>query len=149
MSTEAGQAHNIQISHDEVSSTFNLHPLVYATRSRTRRHLVVAPLVWDFEDMQAGTRATVAFPLYWRFRTKNTVSQVALNTYWHERRERGVRAWEFHFFPLFAFGSSAPGDHWWNVLYGLVGYARTGSYARAQVLWAPFQVDGPAVAPAR
>jgi hypothetical protein len=139
----------IQFGHDEVSSTFNIHPLVYSKRGRSGRHLVIAPLYWDFEDATAGTRATVGFPLYWRFRTKDTVSQLALNTYWHERRSRGVRAWEFHFFPFFAFGSDAPGDHWWNVLYGLVGYARSGSYARARVLWLPFQVDGPAVTPAR
>jgi hypothetical protein len=91
----------------------------------------------------------VGFPLYWRFRTRDTVSQLALNTYWHERRTRSGRAWEFHFFPLFAFGSDAPGDHWWNVLYGLAGYTRRGSYARARVLWLPFQVDGPGATSAR
>ena len=133
----------IQISHNETSSTFNIHPLVYATSGRTSRHLVVAPLVWDFEDYEAETRATVLFPVFWRFRTRHSVSQLALNTYWHESRSHGVTSWEFHFFPLFAFGSTGPGDHWWNVLYGLLGYKRAGSYARAQVFWAPIQVDGP------
>lgn len=134
---------NIQVSHHGATSTFNIHPLVYHTRAPQRRHLVIAPLYWDFEDARADTRATVVFPLFWRFRSGDTVSQLALNAYWHEGKREGASFWEFHFFPFFAFGSDRPGDHWWNVLYGLLGYRRSGSYARMQLLWVPFQVDGP------
>ena len=133
----------IQLSHDEISSTFNIHPLVYLTSARTSRHLVIAPLYWDFENYQTDTRATVVFPVFWRFRTRDTVSQLTLNAYWHTSKSRGVSSWEFHFFPVFSIGGNSVGDSWWKVLYGLVGYERSGAYARAQVLWAPFQVDGP------
>jgi hypothetical protein len=133
----------IQISHNELSSTFNIHPLVYSTSSRTSRHLVIAPLYWDFENYEAHTRATVLFPVFWRFQARASVSELVFNAYWHTSTSRGVRSWEFHFFPLFSLGGNDVGDHWWKILYGLVGYERAGAYARAQVLWAPFQVDGP------
>ena len=88
-------------------------------------------------------RATVAFPLYWRFRSGPETKQLMLNTYWREYEEDGANGWEFHFFPLFAFGKPRPEDHWWSVLYGLAGYRRSGSYGRAQILYIPFQTDGP------
>jgi len=134
---------NLQLSHTETSTTFNLHPLVYSTSAETHRHLVVAPLYWDFEDYEDDSRITLGFPLLWRFRNGSTVSQLALNTYYHHYREGGVPGWEFHFFPLFAYGEPRPGDHWWSILYGLVGYRRQGSHAEASVFWIPFEVDGP------
>ncbi len=134
---------NIQFSHTPTSSTFNFHPLVYSTSADTHRHLVIAPIYWDFEDYEDDSRVTIGFPLFWRFRNGSTVSQLALNTYYHHYREGGVPGWEFHFFPLFAYGEPRPGDHWWSILYGLVGYRRQGEYARAQLFYVPFQVDGP------
>lgn len=135
-----------EISHTEKSQTFNIHPLLYETQATTHRHFVLAPIIWNFENDRTDSAATVIAPLFWRFRSHDTVSQLALNTYWHESRTGGVRSWEFHFFPLFAFGETAPGDTWWNVLYGLVGYKRQGDYARMQLLYIPFQVAGPAAA---
>lgn len=135
---------SFQFSHTPTSASFNVHPLVYSTSARTHRHLVLAPVYWDFEDYEDDSRATVLFPLFWRFRNGASVTQLAGNTFYRHWRERGEPGWEFHFFPLFAFGVPRPGDHWWSVLYGLAGYRRQGRYARASALWIPFQVDGPA-----
>ncbi len=134
---------NIEVSHTEQSQTFNIHPVLYETQARTHRHFVLAPLVWNFENERTDSATTIFAPLFWRFRNHDTVSQLAVNTYWHETRQGGVHSWEFHFFPLFAFGENAPGDTWWNVLYGLVGYQRQGSYAQMKLFYIPFQVDGP------
>ncbi|MCC7538740.1 MAG: hypothetical protein IT379_21115 [Deltaproteobacteria bacterium] len=135
---------SLQISHNERSSTFNLHPLVYSETGRSWRHLVLAPIYWDFEDIEDNYRSTVVFPVFWRFRTPRSTTTLTLNAYHRETRRRGEEGWEFHFFPLFAFGSPRSGDHWWNVLYGLVGYERRGEYARMQLLYAPITVDRPA-----
>ena len=134
---------NLQFSHTPTSNTINIHPLVYSTSADTHRHFVIAPIYWDFEDYEDDSRITIGFPLLWRFRNGSTVSQLALNTYYHHYREGGVPGWEFHFFPLFAYGEPRPGDHWWSILYGLVGYQRQGAYARMQLFYIPFQVDGP------
>ncbi len=104
---------------------------------------MIAPLFWDFETYAERNRSTVLFPLFWRFRRGSTVSQLAGNTYYHAWRQGDVSGWEFHFFPLFAYGESGAHDYWWKVLYGLAGYERRGEYARGQVMWVPFQMDGP------
>lgn len=134
---------NIQISHTPTSNTFNLHPLFYNTSGDTGRHTVLPPLFWDFEDYEDGSRTTVGFPLFWRFEDEDSVTQLAANTFYRNFKREGVSGWEFHFFPLFAFGKDNPESHWWTILYGLAGYQRQGSYARAQALWIPFDVDGP------
>lgn len=133
-----------QYSHDPSSRTFNIHPLFYSTGARTHRHLVVAPLYWDFEDHEEDYRTSIAFPLFWRFRDRSTVHQVAGLTYYNEGRKHGSRYYQFHLFPLFAYGEPRPGDHWWSVLYGLAGYERHGRYARANFLWlGHLQTDSP------
>ncbi|QQR89142.1 MAG: hypothetical protein IPJ88_13100 [Myxococcales bacterium] len=137
-------APTLQFSHDPNSRTFNLHPIIYSTEARTHRHLVVAPLYWDFEDYEEDYRTSILFPLFWRFRNRSTVHQVAGLTYYNEGRKHGKRYYQFHLIPFFAYGSPRPGDHWWTVLYGLAGYERQGRYARAQALWLMnFQTDSP------
>lgn len=116
----------------------NLHPLVYVGRDRDHSHTVVAPFFWDF--VTPTSRATVGFPLYWRFAEQNTVTQVALNTYYREKKLRSGLDWEFHFFPFFAYGET-PQGHWWNVLYGLAGYTRSGAATKMRLLWIPIQLS--------
>ena len=137
----------LQVSHTPSSSTINLHPLVYSTTATTHRHLVVAPLYWDFEDYEDDSRTSIFFPVFWRFRDGATVDQLAGNTYYRHYRRQGEPGWEFHFFPLFAYGEPAPGDYFWSVLYGLAGYRRQGAYGQASALWIPFQTSGPASEP--
>ncbi|MCU0658900.1 MAG: hypothetical protein MUF64_27675 [Polyangiaceae bacterium] len=116
----------------------NLHPLVYIGRDRDHSHTVVAPFFWDF--VTPTSRATVGFPVYWRFAENNTVTQVALNTYYREKKLRSGLDWEFHFFPFFSYGET-PNGHWWNVLYGLAGYNRSGAASRMKLLWVPIQLS--------
>ncbi|MEM9191259.1 MAG: hypothetical protein AAGF12_18955 [Myxococcota bacterium] len=134
---------NIQVSHTPNSNTVNIHPLFYSTTASTHRHLVITPLYWDIEDYEDDSRATVMFPFFWRFRSGSSVHQVAGNTFYRHFREGGVSGFEFHFFPLFSYGVPRPGDHWWQILYGLVGYERQGEYARGRVFYIPFETDGP------
>ncbi|MCS6798968.1 MAG: hypothetical protein NZ898_10635 [Myxococcota bacterium] len=135
---------SIEISHTPHSRTFNVHPLLYSTNGREGRHLVVAPLYWDFERYASRSRTTIFFPFFWRFRRGETVSQLAGNVYYRAGRDDGEPSWELHVFPLFAYGERGrAGDHWWKVLYGLLGYERRGPRATAQLFWVPFDVDGP------
>lgn len=127
-----------QHTHDLTGWSTNIHPLVYLGRSYDESHTVVAPFFWDFAS--PDSRATVAFPVYWRFSDRNSVSQLLLNTYYHERKLGGGRLdWEFHFFPAFSYGET-PDGHWWNVLYGLAGYTRRGPSATVRALWIPIDV---------
>lgn len=116
----------------------NLHPLVYVGRDREHSHTVVAPFFWDF--VTPKSRATIGFPIYWRFAEDNTVSQLALNTYYREKKLQNGTDWEFHFFPFFSYGET-PNGHWWKVLYGLAGYSRSGAATTARVLWVPIEIS--------
>jgi hypothetical protein len=119
----------------------DIHPLVYLGRSGTSAHNVIAPLYWDFKGQ--GGRSTVGFPFFWRFADYDTgsVTQVAGNTLYLERRVRGGTDWSFHILPLFSYGRE-PEGYFWNVLFGLAGYTRRGPDAYVRALWIPFHVDG-------
>lgn len=113
-------------------------PFFYSGTDNKETHLVVAPVLWDFASPRS--RATVVAPAFWRFATQDTVSQLALNTYYRETRVRDGSDWEFHFFPLFSYGES-PDGHWWNLLYGLTGYTREGTMAKMRLMYIPFQLS--------
>jgi len=132
----------LTVSTDAHGWETNFHPLVYTGRSDQNSHAVFAPLYWDFKS--ATSRQTIGFPLLWRFANYETqsVTQVAVNTLYMEKKVRGGTDWQFHFLPLLSFGGT-PEGHWWNILFGLTGYERDGSYARAKAFWIPFQVSGP------
>jgi hypothetical protein len=121
--------------------TTNVHPLVYLNRSQDSSHTVFAPLYWDFSS--PASRTTIGFPLYWRFADKSagTVTQVAGNTLYRERRVSEGVDWEFHILPLFSYGRT-PSGSWWNVLFGLAGYDRDGDTAKVRALYIPITVSG-------
>lgn len=120
----------------------NLHPLVYLGREKDSSHTVFAPVFWDFANPKG--RTTIGFPFFWRFAdtADSSVTQVALNTLYRQKRVPGGLDWQFHLLPLFSYGDN-PEGHWWNVLFGLVGYDRTGPTAHVKALWLPIQVAGP------
>jgi hypothetical protein len=132
----------ITVSTDTHGWSTNLHPLIYVGRSDQSSHTVLAPIFWDFANKNG--RATVGFPLYWRFsdNSDDSVFQLAANTLYMQKRVAGGLDWQFHILPLLSYGAN-PQGHWWNVLFGLAGYERSGSYARAKAFWVPFQVAGP------
>jgi len=116
----------------------NLYPLVWVGRDRLHSHTVVAPFFFDF--VTPDTRTTVAFPVYWRFQDGNTVSQLVLNTYYREKKLRSGLDWEVHVFPFFSYGES-PNGHFWNVLFGLAGYTRSGAATKMRLFWAPITLS--------
>jgi hypothetical protein len=113
-------------------------PLLYAGRSYKSSHLVFAPLLWDFASPKS--RFTIALPASVRVADENTVSQVTLNTYYHERKLENGTEWEFHFFPFFSYGES-PNGHWWNLFYGMAGYTREGKSSKMRTLYIPIQLS--------
>jgi hypothetical protein len=114
-----------------------LHPILYAGRSDDSVHTVVAPFFWDFAS--AKGRTTVALPIYWRFADgqNDSVTQIAANTVYLQKRVAGGLDWEFHLVPLFSYGED-PAGYFWNVLFGLAGYSRHGGATQVRALWIPF-----------
>lgn len=132
---------SLTISTETDGWSTNLHPLFYFGRHGDSSHNVVAPLFWDFAD-KAG-RTTIGFPLFWRFTETSTrsVTQVAVNTLYRQKRVAGGLDWQFHLLPIFSYGAS-PTGYFWNVLFGLAGYERDGDVGKVKALWIPIQVRG-------
>jgi hypothetical protein len=114
-----------------------VYPFAHFGRNGNDTHAVVAPFFWDFAS--PASRATVGFPVYWRFSDETSVSQLVGNVYYQERRVTAGLDWELHLFPLFSYGET-PNGHWWNVLYGLAGYTRRGATVKVRTLWIPISV---------
>lgn len=131
---------NITWGTDTKGWEFDIHPLVYTGTEEKRHHTVVAPLYWDFGSEKS--RGTVAFPFYWRFGSQETgtVTQVAVNTLYRERRVRGGTDWDFHVLPFFSYGHE-PEGHFWNVLLGLVGYSTHAKGSELRALWIPITLS--------
>lgn len=116
---------------------FNFYPILFAGRSGRTRHTVVAPLYWDFENEETGSRTTIFAPLFWRFATQDSVTMLAGNVLWMSAVRQGVRSYEWHVLPLFSYARPRPEDVSWNVLFGLAGYRRSGTHRQIRVLWIP------------
>ena len=93
------------------------------------------------------SRATVGFPIYWRFADEQTVSQLvaATRTTTSAASATGSTG-RFHFFPAFSYGET-PDGHWWNVLFGLAGYTRRGAMTQVRALWIPITLTDAAGGP--
>lgn len=167
-STSLWVAPTIQYVSDADGWAFNIHPLLYTGGSERKNHevffpflfrfedetgpdTVVFPFVWDFIDRPSSGHDLILFPFFWQFRSPDSYTQVLLNSAYTEGRcERGSgRSWRFDFVPLFAFGAPCPGDTYWSLLYGLVGYRTAGRFRKMQLLWLPFDLapSGRASAP--
>lgn len=119
----------------------DVHPIVYLGRSEHSTHTVLAPIFWDFASPKG--RTTVGFPLYWRFAdtSDDSVTQVALNTLYRQKRVTGGLDWQFHILPIFSYGQSPTGS-WANLLFGLLGYDHDGPTTKIKALWLPITVAG-------
>ena len=116
----------------------DIFPIFYSGRQNQSSHLVVAPFFWDFTS--PSSRVTVGAPLYFRYADEKSITQVAFNTFYREKKVEGGSDWEFHFFPLFSYGQS-PTSQWWNLLYGLAGYAHEGTSSRMKLLYVPIKLS--------
>lgn len=129
---------SLVVSLDRRGWETDFHPFVYVGRSGKTSHTVLAPFFWDFASEKS--RATVGFPVYWRFAGEaESVVQVAANSVYVQKRVAGGLDWQFHFAPLFSYGEH-PEGHFWNVLFGLAGYSRSGPNATVRALWIPIPV---------
>jgi hypothetical protein len=133
---------NLTYTRDVNGWETDLHPILYVGREKQSSHFVVAPVFWDFASPKG--RTTIAFPIYWRFAdtTDGTVTQVAANTLYRERRVVGGTDWQFHLLPLFSYGQS-PAGYWWNLLFGLAGFDRDGPTTKIKAFWIPITVSSP------
>jgi hypothetical protein len=131
----------IVLSTDTSGWEVDVHPLVYLGRSEKSTHTVLAPILWDFASPKG--RTTIGFPLYWRFAdtADNSVTQVALNTLYRQKRVPGGLDWQFHLLPLLSYGQS-PAGSWANVLFGLLGYDHDGATTKLKAFWLPITVAG-------
>jgi len=88
---------------------------------------------------QRHTRYTVAFPVYYRIVEAETETQIALTTYFRRREWLNEGRWEyeFHGSGLFDFGERSDGEHWWRVLYGLVGWEHRRDHDRLWLFYIP------------
>jgi len=117
--------------------SLNVHPLFYFGRDGESTHSVVAPFWWDFASPKK--RTTIGFPIFWRFRDEEGITQVALNTVYLERPSSKGPNWDFYFAPLFHVGDYPNGSAW-DVLFGLVGYKKVGTYKQLKVFWFPIDL---------
>lgn len=118
----------------------DVHPLLYVGREKQSSHTVIAPFFWDFASPKS--RTTIGFPLYWRFAdtADGSVTQVAANTLYRQKPAVGGVDWQFHLLPVFSYGQS-PAGHWWNLVFGLMGYDHDGPIHRIKALWIPITVS--------
>lgn len=132
---------NITYTRDVHGWETDLHPIVYVGREKNASHTVLAPVFWDFASPKG--RTTIAFPLYWRFAdtTDGSLTQVAGNTLYRERKVSGGTDWQFHLLPLFSYGEG-PSGHWWNILFGLAGYDKDAESTKIKAFWIPIPVSG-------
>ncbi len=132
---------------DTHGSEVDFHPLVYIGHSDDSSHTVVAPVLWDFANSKG--RTTVGFPVYWRFADgpDDSVTQVAGNTLYMQKRVPGGVDWQFHFLPVFSYGED-PGGYFWNLFFGLAGYSHHGSSGQVRAFWIPIDVGTPEAAAA-
>ncbi len=133
---------NLTYTRDVTGWETDLHPLVYVGREKSSSHTVLAPVFWDFANPKG--RTTVGFPLYWRFAdtTDGTVTQVAANTLYRERKVSGGTDWQFHLLPVFSYGQN-PGGYWWNLFFGLAGYDKDNGTSKIKAFWIPITVSSP------
>ena len=90
----------------------DLHPIVYVGRNDQASHTVLAPFFWDFADPNG--RTTVGFPAFWRFSSgqagvNDSITQVAANTVYTQKRVAGGLDWQFHLVPFFSYGEDPAG----------------------------------------
>ena len=121
-------------AHDITGWESDLFPLLFVGRKRDASHLVVPPILWDFQTPHSDV--TVLAPFYVNIADSDATTRFVLNSYYREKKVEGGVDWEYHFFPVFA-GGHNPSGSWWNVLYGFVGYTEEGRASHMRVLWIP------------
>jgi hypothetical protein len=125
----------------------DLYPVAFMGRSDKSSHAVLAPVLWDFASPEK--RTTIVAPLFWRFQDNSdkSITQVAANTLYLQKKAPDGIDWQFHLLPLFSYGED-PHGYFWNLLFGFAGFQKEGSFARIRALWIPITVKGSSTATA-
>ncbi len=134
---------SITVSTDTNGWSTNVYPFAFVGRDKESSHTVLAPVFWDFANPKR--RTTVAFPFYWRFAdtVDESITQIAANTLYLQKKVAGGHDWSFHVLPLFSYGEN-PSGYFWNVLFGLAGFTRDGSADTMRAFWIPIPLGGSA-----
>lgn len=146
----------IQVSRWHDGDAVNVHPIWYYESVPSHRFAVVMPLWWDFEafDTEALARGEprrtvsryqVALPFWVHVQEGITDTNLVLNTYYRHRewRNEGRWEWEVHFAPIFDYGETSDHEHWWRLLYGLVGFEHRVDHDRLWLFWMPIDFGHP------
>jgi hypothetical protein len=137
---------SIQISRWHDGDAVNIYPFWFFESTPDHHWSALAPFWFDFQfhDDDNPRRYTILFPFFYRVQEGTTTSTVVGPLVYHRERVRSASSdWEFTIFPLFSYGESSNGDHFWRVLFGLFGFERRGPYGLTQLFYATFQTDGP------
>ncbi len=119
----------------------NVYPLVFTGRSGPRAHTVLGPLYARFTNEETHSDLMMVTPLFWRYRDLESQTVVIPPVLFMESQRQGVRSYEWHVLPLFSYARPRPEDLSWNVLFGLVGYRRSGTHHQLKLFWAPINLD--------
>jgi hypothetical protein len=95
---------------------------------------VVMPLFWDFK--RGESRTTLAFPIltfYWK--RIDAKRLVVLNMYYRRGINHEEGNWHCYVIPFVSFGRPRKQDLEWDVLMGLIGYARQGRNRTLKLFW--------------
>jgi hypothetical protein len=138
----------VQVSRWHDGDAVNIHPIWYYESVPSHRHSMLFPLWADFEHFAPDpTRYTVAFPFYFRVVEGVTESQVTFPTVTYFRRRQwpneGRWEWEVHVSGLFDYGTRSDGEHWWRVLYGLIGFEHRVDHDRLWLFYLPIDFGHP------
>ncbi len=120
---------------------FNVYPLVFTGRSGPRTHTVLGPLYARFTNEETHSDLMMVTPLFWRYRDPESQTIVLPPVLFMESQRQGVRSYEWHVLPLFSYARPRPEDFSWNVLFGLVGYRRSGTHRQLKLLYIPISLD--------
>jgi hypothetical protein len=132
---------NLVVESDRKGFENDFYPIAFLGRSDKSSHAVLAPVLWDFSSPEK--RTTIVAPIFWRFQdnTDRSITQIAANTLYLQKKVVGGLDWQFHLIPLFSYGED-PQGYFWNFLFGFAGYQKEGSFARIRALWIPITVKG-------
>jgi hypothetical protein len=134
---------SIVVSNDTHGWETDVYPFAFVGRREGSSHSVLAPVFWDFATQKG--RTTLAVPLFWRFAdsTDDSVTQLFGNTLFMQKRVAGGLDSQFHVIPVASWGT-VPKGHWWNFLFGLVGYSHdTDGTQTTRIFWIPIHTGGP------
>ncbi len=120
-------------------STFTLAPLFYRQTSPTDSTTVAFPLFWDFRS--AERRTTLALPLFVRIqRPTFTERYVFPNVYWRTGHGPEEGTSRLFVLPFWESAVKRRGDFMWEVLLGVLGWERIGRNRIVKVLFLPFDL---------